>query len=61
IKEKMKKVAFVITGEGKIDAQTAYGKVPSGVAKLAKSLKIPTIAVAGQVGENRRKGSRRLS
>ena len=27
----------VITGEGSIDGQTPYGKVPSGIARLAKS------------------------
>ncbi len=38
---------FVITGEGRLDAQTAMGKVPSGVAKAAKKHNIPVIAFAG--------------
>lgn len=39
----------VITGEGSIDAQTPYGKVPSGIAQLAKSCGKPTIALGGTV------------
>jgi glycerate kinase len=37
----------VITGEGRIDAQTAYGKAPLGVAALAKRMNVPVIAVGG--------------
>ncbi len=40
---------YVITGEGRIDAQTARGKVPAGVAKRAGAAKVPVIAVAGAV------------
>lgn len=39
----------VITGEGSIDSQTPYGKVPSGIARLAKSQGKPTIAIGGKV------------
>jgi glycerate kinase len=38
---------LVITGEGKLDAQTAFGKTPYGVAKLAKEHDRPLFAVAG--------------
>ena len=41
---------LVITGEGRIDAQTACGKAPAGVAK--RSGKVPVIAVCGCTGEN---------
>lgn len=47
--EKLQRVDLIITGEGKIDAQTAYGKVPVGVAKLAQTKGIPVIAIGGQV------------
>lgn len=40
---------FVITGEGKLDSQTAMGKVPIGIARLAQKYNIPVIAVAGSV------------
>lgn len=42
---------LVITGEGKIDFQTAFGKTPYGVARLAKKYGIPVVAIAGSVGE----------
>ncbi|ATZ12471.1 glycerate kinase [Erwinia amylovora] len=38
---------LVITGEGRIDSQTVQGKVPVGVARLAKRHKKPVIAIAG--------------
>lgn len=38
---------LVITGEGKIDSQTVYGKTPIGVAKTAKLFEIPVIAIGG--------------
>ena len=45
---------IVITGEGAIDAQTPYGKVPSGIAKMAKSQGKPVIAIGGTVTRNPR-------
>lgn len=41
----------VITGEGRIDAQTMMGKTPSGVAKLAKKHGKYVIAIGGCLGE----------
>ncbi|MFT8356496.1 MAG: glycerate kinase [Bifidobacterium aquikefiri] len=40
---------LVITGEGSIDAQTPYGKVPSGIAKLAQTEGKPCIAIGGRI------------
>lgn len=40
---------LVITGEGKIDAQTLYGKLPMGVYQRAKAQRIPVIVLAGRV------------
>jgi glycerate 2-kinase len=40
---------LVITGEGKIDHQTIFGKTPIGVAKIAKKFGVPVIAIAGNV------------
>lgn len=45
----IKGAALVITGEGRIDSQTAYGKAPAGVARWAKRAGIPCVAVAGSV------------
>ncbi|MFP7478826.1 glycerate kinase [Terribacillus saccharophilus] len=47
----MKDADLVITGEGKIDGQTIFGKTPIGVAKTAKQYGVPVIAIAGNVGE----------
>jgi len=43
---------LVITGEGRIDGQSIYGKVPYGVAKRAKKYDIPVVALVGAVGED---------
>ena len=40
---------LVITGEGRIDAQTAYGKTALGVARRAQTAGVPCIAVGGGV------------
>ena len=40
---------LVITGEGRIDAQTAFGKTALGVARRASEAGIPSIAVGGGV------------
>ncbi|MFW5980048.1 MAG: glycerate kinase [Halanaerobiales bacterium] len=52
IKEKMNDIDLVITGEGKLDAQTVAGKTPVGVARVARDKNIPVIAIAGTLGEN---------
>jgi glycerate kinase len=49
--DKMLGADLVITGEGRIDCQTAFGKTPFGVAQLAKEKNIPLIALAGSLGE----------
>ena len=43
---------LVITGEGRIDDQSIKGKVPVGVAQIAKQHNIPVIAIAGSLGKN---------
>lgn len=43
---------LVITGEGKIDGQTIFGKTPIGVAKTAKKYGVPVIAIAGNVSRD---------
>lgn len=40
---------LVITGEGRLDSQSSHGKVPSGVASLARKYQVPTIAICGAV------------
>lgn len=45
---------LVITGEGRLDGQTAMGKAPVGVAALAKRFGKPVLAFAGCVTEDAR-------
>ena len=49
--EKIAQADYVLTGEGKIDFQTKFGKTPFGVAQVAKRLNKPVIAFAGLVGD----------
>jgi len=48
----LKDADLVITGEGRIDAQTINGKTPIGVAKAAKKYGIPVIALCGGYTED---------
>lgn len=47
--EHVKDADLVITGEGRIDSQTINGKVPVGVAKVAKRYNKPVIGIAGSL------------
>ncbi|WP_439859209.1 glycerate kinase [Pseudomonas sp. MBLB4136] len=42
---------LLITGEGRLDAQSLHGKTPVGVARLAQAAGVPVIALAGSLGE----------
>jgi glycerate kinase len=42
---------LVITGEGRTDAQTRFGKAPLGVARVAKKLGVPVVCLSGSFGE----------
>ena len=50
LEQRMAGADLVITGEGRIDSQTAGGKTPLGVARIAKKLGIPVVAMAGALG-----------
>lgn len=50
--EEMKNADIVITGEGKLDAQTAMGKAPAGVAAMAKKHGAIVIAFTGATSED---------
>lgn len=49
IEEKLKAADVVITGEGSLDNQSVMGKVPFGIAKLAKHYGKPVIGIAGRI------------
>ncbi|MGB9808575.1 MAG: glycerate kinase [Caldanaerobacter sp.] len=52
LEEKIKEVDLVITGEGNTDFQTAFGKAPAGIAKLAKKYNKPVIILSGGLGKD---------
>lgn len=52
LEEEIKDSDIVITGEGRLDFQTAMGKVPVGVASLAKKYGCKVIAFAGSITED---------
>lgn len=54
LEEKLRTADLVITAEGKLDEQTAYGKSVGAVAALAKRYHLPVLALAGGLGEQYR-------
>ncbi len=55
LEKKIKCSDLVITGEGKIDSQSFYGKVPFQVAKIANKYKIPVICLSGSIDRKLKK------
>ena len=51
---------LVITGEGSVDAQTAMGKAPAGVARLARAAGALVVGLGGRVERPARNFRRRL-
>ena len=47
LEERVRTCDIVVTGEGRIDSQTAYGKLPAGVAACAKRYGKPVFALCG--------------
>jgi glycerate 2-kinase len=41
---------LVLTGEGRVDAQTAHGKTIHGVARAAAAAGVPVVVIAGEIG-----------
>ena len=52
LEEYVKDADIVVTGEGRLDGQTVFGKAPIGVAKIAKKFDKPVIAFSGAVTED---------
>ena len=49
---RMGRANLVVTGEGRLDSQTLFGKGPAGVAEMARKHRLPVIAVAGAVEDS---------
>lgn len=52
LEDYIKDADLVVTGEGRLDAQTVMGKGPAGVAAIAKKYGKPVIALAGSIKED---------
>ncbi len=50
LRERLDGAGLVITGEGRLDGQTRYGKTVAGVARLASEVGVPVIVVPGALG-----------
>lgn len=54
LKDYVKDADIVVTGEGRLDAQTVMGKAPVGVASIAKKYEKPVLAFSGCVTQDAR-------
>ena len=48
----LKGADLVITGEGRVDFQTAFGKTPAGVAAAARKARVPCVAIGGSLADD---------
>jgi len=51
----IKDVDLVITGEGKIDGQSVFGKAPVGIAERCKQKNVSVVAITGGMGKDAKK------
>ena len=49
--ENLKRADIVFTGEGRSDFQSAMGKAPAGVARMAKKNGVPVVCLSGGLGK----------
>lgn len=52
LENRLQTADLVITAEGALDGQSASGKTPTGVAKLAQRYQVPVIGLAGKLGDS---------
>jgi glycerate kinase len=50
--EQMQGATLAVTGEGRVDFQTAFGKTPSGVAAAARKHGVPVVAIGGGLSDD---------
>ena len=51
LRDRLRGADLCLTGEGSIDASSAFGKTAVGVARLARELGVPCLALAGMIGD----------
>lgn len=54
LKDHLRDADLVITGEGSVDFQTAFGKTPAGVAAVARQMRVPVVAIGGGLSKDAR-------
>ena len=54
LEEQIREADLVLTAEGRLDSQTAYGKSVGAVAALAKKYHLPVLAIAGGLADDYR-------
>ncbi len=52
LEEHMQGADLAVTGEGRVDFQTAFGKTPSGVAAAARKHGVPVVAIGGGLADD---------
>jgi glycerate kinase len=52
LEEHMQGAHLAVTGEGRVDFQTAFGKTPSGVAVAARKHGVPVVAIGGGLSDD---------
>lgn len=52
LEAKLQNADLVITGEGRTDAQTAFGKLPARVCKLAQKYDVPCVLISGDITDD---------
>jgi len=52
LEDHMQGAHLAITGEGRVDFQTAFGKTPSGVAAAARKHGVPVVAIGGGLADD---------
>ncbi|HSP54729.1 MAG TPA: glycerate kinase [Dehalococcoidia bacterium] len=51
LRERLRNADLLVTGEGRLDRQTAYGKTVARAAAMAREEGVPTLVVAGSLGD----------
>lgn len=51
LRERIRGADLLLTGEGQLDGQTAYGKTVAGVARIAGEVGVPVLVVPGALGQ----------
>jgi glycerate kinase len=51
LRDRLRGADLCLTGEGSLDASSAFGKTAVGVARLARELGVPCLALAGMIGD----------